>query len=328
VAAALVPASLLWDYAWESTVGIDRVWAPPHVLTYAAMLLAAGAGLGLWRESGGRDARLAGGLALWGALAYLTAFIFDRWWQASYGLIAGIWPPPQMLKAAAFAAVAIGAWCGHRAGAGLALTLAGVLTLALNFPNRQHAAPFYLVSCTVYPLLLAAACAGGGGRFPATAAALIYTLLHGAAVWVLPHVPGGPEVAPIYHPRSTLLPPPFPLLLVAPALGMDLLLRVFPSASLVRRAAEGGLAFFVIFVAVQWPFAAFLLSPASEGWLFAGGGQHWPFFLKIAPEARTAFWIEPGDIFTLGRAAAAAGLAVLSVRLGLALGVRLKEWSA
>jgi len=32
--------SLLWDYSWESTVGIDYLWAPPHAAGYAAVLLA------------------------------------------------------------------------------------------------------------------------------------------------------------------------------------------------------------------------------------------------------------------------------------------------
>jgi hypothetical protein len=330
-AAAALPASLLWDYAWDSTVGLDRVWAPPHVLTYASMALAAAAALAL-RGQGVRLIRLAlplgGWLVLWGAGAYLTGFLFDRWWQASYGLIAGIWHPPQMLKAVAFCVVALGVWCVRAGAAGLVLALAGVLTLAENFPNRQHTALFYQVACAIYPLVLAAACVAGKGRFSATRAALVYTALHGAAVWLLPLVPGTPEVAPIYHPRTTLLPPPFPLLLVAPALAMDLLLRVFPSASAARRAVEGGLAFFVVFLAVQWPFASFLLSPAAEGWFFAGGGQHWPFFLKISDEARTAFWTQPHETFTLGRATLAALLAIIATRLGIALGARLKRQHA
>src|SRR6478735_3758311 len=41
VAALGIPASLLWDFSWECTVGIDLPWAAPHVATYAAVALAA-----------------------------------------------------------------------------------------------------------------------------------------------------------------------------------------------------------------------------------------------------------------------------------------------
>src|SRR5262245_957749 len=40
IAAALVPISLLWDFSWESTVGIDLFWSWPHVATYLAVAFA------------------------------------------------------------------------------------------------------------------------------------------------------------------------------------------------------------------------------------------------------------------------------------------------
>src|SRR5436190_20321606 len=39
-AAAGIPVSLLWDFSWESTVGIDRVWSAAHTATYLAVALA------------------------------------------------------------------------------------------------------------------------------------------------------------------------------------------------------------------------------------------------------------------------------------------------
>ncbi len=39
-ASGAVPVSLLWDYSWESTVGIDLVWGGPHILTYIGVALA------------------------------------------------------------------------------------------------------------------------------------------------------------------------------------------------------------------------------------------------------------------------------------------------
>lgn len=336
LAAAGVPLSLLWDYSWESTVGIDLPLSPPHVANYLAVALAAVAALALvisgTRAGGGvRLARcvapLGAWIVLWGALAFVTAVFFDRWWQSAYGLAAGIWHPPQLLKAAAFLAVTLGAWlCApdRALGGATVLALIAVVTLPDTFANRQHGAPFYLIACGAYPLVLTAAATAGARRFPATRSALGYLLLTCAMVWLLPLFPAVPLTGPIFNPRDHMLPPPFPLLLVAPAFALDLLLRIRPGK--VRRfdefsrAVEAGLAFWIVFSAVQWMFAEFLLSPAADNRVFAGGGRHWPFFLQIHPSAMTAFWPEKDAEFTTTRALFAAALAVLSSFVGLRMG--------
>jgi hypothetical protein len=330
VAAAAVPLSLLWDYSWESTVGVDLVNAPPHVATYASVALAAlaalalipaatssGAGVRLWKVR----APLGAWVILWGALAFVAAFLFDLWWQAGYGLSAGIWHPPQIGKAVACFAIACGAWwCVPGCGAGIPLAMVATVTLASNFANLQHGAGYHQIACGTYPFVLAAAAVAGNGRFPATRAALACMALHAAAVWILPLVPGSPQTGPIYNPRDTLLPPPFPPLLVFPALALDWLLRPRGEAPRTgwRAACEAGVAFFVVFVAVQWPFASFLLSPRADNWFFAGGGRHWPVFMPMTPENRITFW--PGTPFDLQNAAIALALACGSARLGLWLG--------
>src|ERR1051325_6776816 len=95
LAATGIPLSLLWDYSWESTIGIDRVWAAPHAANYFVIAFAAVCALLCARsdESGIRlgkwQAPLGVWVVLWGVFAFLAAFLFDRWWQASYGLVAG-----------------------------------------------------------------------------------------------------------------------------------------------------------------------------------------------------------------------------------------------
>src|SRR5213075_1051052 len=121
---------------------------------------------------------------------------------------------------------------------------------------RQHSAPFYEVACATYPLVLGALATAGRARWSATLGALTYTVLWGAMVWLLPLIPGVPLVAPIYNPRDHLLPPPFPLLLLAPALAIDVLLRVFPGRAQrpagIGAAVEAGLAFAIVFIGGQW----------------------------------------------------------------------------
>lgn len=347
LAAAGIPLSLLWDFSWEGTVGIDRVWAAPHTANYLAIALAGLAGLlGISRAGEGIrlgkwSAPLGSWVALWGALAFVTAFLFDRWWQAGYGLAAGIWHPPQLLKAVAFFAVVCGAWFAaagaleqrgggwsFSAAGGVVLAMIGVVVLAGSFANLQHSAPFYEVACATYPLVLGALAVAGQARWSATLGALTYMALWGAMVWVLPLIPGAPLVAPIYNPRDHLLPPPFPLLLIAPALAIDALLRVFPGraprSAGIGAAVETGLAFVVVFVAGQWVFAQFLLSPAADNWFFAGGGRHWPFFLQITPEARATFWRTAGDGLTPLRLVFATVLAIVAAGLGLTLGTWMK----
>ncbi len=158
VTAAAIPLSLLWDYSWESTVGIDDVWAAPHLAGYLAVALAAVIACLLLSR---REGTLGAWIVLWGAVAFVTAMLLERWWLAAYGLAAGIWHPPQLLKAVAFFAVIGGGWlvCEGRAfvaASGALLAMISVVTLATNFANRQHSAAFYQIACGSYPLVLAA----------------------------------------------------------------------------------------------------------------------------------------------------------------------------
>jgi hypothetical protein len=141
---------------------------------------------------------------------------------------------------------------------------------------------------------------------------------------VLPLVPAKPQVPPIYNPLDHLMPPPFPLLLVAPAVMLDLLLRLAPPRGLRDRpwlqAIAGGLVFSLVFFVAQWAFAEFLLSDDADNWFFAGGGRHWPFFLKIDSASRVAFWNFGRDRMSPLNMLIYVGLAVVAARVGLWVG--------
>ena len=346
-AATAIPLSLLWDYSWESTIGIDPLWSPPHVMNVFAVF---GAGLlALWivLRGGAREwpraircgswtAPIGIWAVLWGAAAFGAGFLFDQWWQSTYGLAGGIWHPPQCLKTAAYFAILLGVWLVTKGAAfalagGNLLAMVGMVTLAGALANRQHSVEFYQVACGTYPLVLAAMASGGNGRFTATRAAAAYLALGAAMVWLLPLCPAAPLVGPIFHPRTTFLPPPFPLLLVLPALAMDRLLRADSAGT--RKAGgwgaalEAGLAFAVVFGITQWLFSAFLLSSGSAGRLFAGGGINWPFFLQIEPGAEQSFWLEAKDAISWRGGLVMLALATIAVRCGLWLGSFRREVS-
>jgi hypothetical protein len=353
--AAGVVLSLLWDFSWESTIGIDLTWSAPHSANYLAVAMLGMSALGLiwvfsaWQpESGvrlaGLSAPVGAWLAMWGAVAFAGSVLFDRWWQSAYGLSAGIWHPPQLCKAASFFAVLVGAWLvwlnqwnrsgetdrfaliGLRFSAGLVLCMITVVSLVWNYPNRQHTAWFCQIGCATYPIVLMATVVAGGREFPATASALAYVLVLCTMTWLLPLFPGTPQTGPIYNRLEHLMPPPFPLLLPAPALGLDLLNNKFSwlggRFKTWAQAVAGGLVFCSLFIATQWCFSDFLLSEDSANWFFAGGGEHWPFFLKLTPAARRAFWQE--DLDWAGLLIALA-LAVAATRIGLWLGAWMRR---
>jgi hypothetical protein len=64
-----------------------------------------------------------------------------------------------------------------------------------------------------------------------------------------------------------LVPLSFPLLLIAPAFVSDLLLQRLTQRSSIKALLVGP-AFVLSYLAVQWPFANFLISPASRNWIF------------------------------------------------------------
>ena len=350
IAATLIPVSLIWDYSWESSIGIDRFWSPPHLATHVGIWLSgllglqliarftlaqkhgehgAGVNIGPWCGPSGAW------ILLWGAVAMQAATLFDNWWQQAYGLGAGLWHPPQILKTAAFFAVLLGGVAMPAAAksrgnlkftaafliwnGGLFLTLCALVTVMTNLPNAQHTAQFVKISSALYPGVLLAVGAASRTRWGVTGAALAYTLVSGVMVWALPLFSAHPLAAPIHNPMDHLMPPSFPLLLIVPARVVEWLRAQFADeagwrAELVQ-AGVLGQGFVATFIPVQWFFASFLLSPAADGWFFAGGGRHWPYFLKI-DEARVMFWGVKQDPVTRQVVLLATALAIVSSGIG------------
>ncbi len=176
---------------------------------------------------------------------------------------------------------------------GIQLALASVLLTEVSFPNLQHTGTFYLASACLYPAFLAGAARYAPVRGSATRIALVYLALAGMMVWVLPLFPAEPKLAPIYNRVSHMTPPGFPLLLVVPALAYDLIyLNTARRNSwwvTVAMIAVVAALFVILFVAVQWHFSEFLLSPASDNAFFAGHGRFMGYSARRT-EWREVFW--------------------------------------
>jgi hypothetical protein len=166
----------------------------------------------------------------------------------------------------------------------------------------------------------------GRTSWPATRTAAIYILVVCLMVWILPLFPAQPKLAPILNPVTHMVPPPFPLLLIFPALAVDLILRKTGEAKgwkCVRLAFIVGAVFLAVFLAVQWIFATFLLSPQAENWFFAGN-RVWGYGNQL-DKWTTRFWnVNPArkdaDLLTISALAVSWILASVTSWLGLLLG--------
>jgi hypothetical protein len=120
-------------------------------------------------------------------------------------------------------------------------------------------------------------------------------------VWILPLWHAQPKLGPIYNPLDHLVPPPFPFLLIVPAIGIDLVMRFIGQRRGFWRdtglALVLGLVFFALLIAAQWPFSKFLLSPASRNAFFAGNAM-WGYGEGLGDWC-TRFWNLEQDPFTI-----------------------------
>jgi hypothetical protein len=155
--------------------------------------------------------------------------------------------------------------------------------------------------------------------------AAVYMGMTLVMAWVLPLFPGEPKLAPIYNPVTRMVPPAFPLLLIVPAVAMDLIMQRLGHwrgwwRSLLL-ALFLSVAFLGLFVVVQWYFSKFLLTPAADNWFFVGN-RYWWYFATPGKHWHE-FWVDdapPTQLVTPMRLATALLFAFISTRVGLAFG--------
>jgi hypothetical protein len=350
-----IVVGLLWDISWHMTIGRDTFWTPAHLLIHFGGLLAGfccgwlalhttfagtaeerGATVRLW----GFRAPFGAWVAVWGTFAMLTSAPFDNWWHDAYGLDVKILSPPHSLLGGGMIAVQLGAMLialalQNRAGAaelrplGLAhLYGAGVVTvMALIFlteysePQLRHGALFYGLMSAVVPFLLVAVARSSRLRWSATIAAGFYMLIAAAMCWILPRFPAHPKLGPINHPMDHMAPPLFPLLLVVPALAIDLFLqrREGKRAGWLDAVLIGA-SFLALFFVTHWYFADFQLSPASRNAFFVSD-QFWSYSSNPGPR-RYTYWDADVHPVTAAKLGIALLISISSTRLGLWWG----EW--
>jgi hypothetical protein len=168
------------------------------------------------------------------------------------------------------------------------------------------------VSAGAFLFFLTSAARASISRWPATTAALVYTALTLLMLLFLPLFEGRPLLGPIYVAVDHFVPPDFPILIVVPALCIDLLMQRVRGRDWVL-AAVIGVTFVAVFVAVQWPFADFLMTPWARNRFFVSAEMQYSI-----PPVMQARWyrLNPPDNLAFGLPVAAL-IGFVSARCGL-----------
>lgn len=287
---------------------------------------------------------------IWGAFAMLTSAPFDDWWHNTYGLDVTILSPPHTVLLLGMITIQFGAMVSVLArqnsigdvqllpaavklmfnvlfALSSGFLLAMVFTMASEYLSRHdmHGVLFYQVSSLLFPLLLVAVSMSSISRWGATQAAAVYTLFMAMMVWILPLFPAEPLLGPVLNHITHFQPFDFPLLLLIPALCIDLVTQRMGKRNAWLRALAYAAAFLFPLLLVQWPFGDFLMSEWSRNWFFGttkwyfGSNPDWEFRYAYAP------WMITTGLELVKGLGIALVIGFLSSRLSIAWGSWMKR---
>jgi hypothetical protein len=357
-ALAVTSASIggAWDVSWHRSIGRDSFWTPAHMAIYACGVLAGI--IGLWlvaRSTFGNDREMRANsvsvfglraplgvfLAGWGGVAMLTSAPFDNWWHNAYGLDVKIVSPPHTLLILGIRTIGIGImflilaamnraevmgaanykrlqWLFLYVGG---LAVGGTMFFIQEFteqPNLHHASAYISLGIGL-PVLFAMFSQAARFRWAATVTALVYMVFIIGEILILPLFPAQPKLGPVFYPVTHFVPAQFPVLIVFPALALDLFWSRVKDWKLWQIALVSGLIFTVVMVVVQWPFANFLMSPASQNRFF--GTAYFDYTSRPFGHGRLRTFFDPQTGFALAKGLViAAFCAMASTWVGLAFG--------
>lgn len=309
-AALAVTSSMIgarWDVSWHESIGRDTFWTPAHMAIYFCGVLAGIVCSYLilcttfWKSSKiaassvhvmGFTGPLGAFLAAWGGVAMLTSAPFDNWWHNAYGLDVRIISPSHTLLMLGANAVVAGTLLlilaamnratkqenSFRQLQWLLLYLFGLVLLSVMFFCSEYTRDILLHSPIPYiamsigvPLCYAAAWKASQHRWALTWITGIYTAVTIGFILILPLFPAQPKLGPVYQLVTHFVPPAFPLLLIVPAVLLDLLWARIGNRNRLLVALVSAPLFLTSMLAVEWPSASFLMTKAAQNRFFATG---------------------------------------------------------
>jgi hypothetical protein len=233
-------------------------------------------------------------IAAWGGIAMITSAPFDNWWHAAYGLDVKIVSPPHTLLILGIRAVSVGILflilaAMNRAMADnspsgeqtykrlqrLFLYVGGLIVsgqmfflIEYTWDVQLHSVVAYTAMGIALPLVFAILSQASRYKWAATSAAAVYMIFAIAEILIFPLFPAQPKLGPVFNPVTHLIPAKFPILIFVPALALDLLWQKTTTWKPWKVALASGVLFVAVLTIVEWPFANFLLSKASENRFF------------------------------------------------------------
>jgi hypothetical protein len=282
-------------------------------------------------------------IAAWGGIAMLTSAPFDDWWHAAYGLDVKIISPPHTLLILGLRGVGIGILFlilaamnrekTHRCNSSsyktlqwLMLYMSGLTLIGQMFFLQEytwdvvlHRGAAYIALGIGVPIVFAAYSRITENRWTCTIMAAIYMLFIIAEIQILPLVPASPKLGPVFVPTTHLVPAKFPLLLIVPAIALDLLWDRLRTWKPWQIAAVTGVVFTVILFAVEWPFASFMMTKAAQNRFF--GAIYFDYNSRPDGPDRMRQFFLPDSGLVLARALAIAAICgSISTWVGLKFG--------
>jgi hypothetical protein len=348
-----------WDVSWHRSIGRDTFWTPAHMAIYACGVIAGIVGLYLvltatfgksidaarLRESSvnvfGLRAPLGVFLAGWGGVAMLTSAPFDNWWHNAYGLDVKIVSPPHTLLILGIRAIDVGMLflvlgamnrasdageASHKTLQRVFLFIGGLILggqmffiMEYTWDVMLHRVLTYIVLAIAVPIIFATISQSSRFRWAATTIAAIYTAAIITFILILPLFPAQPKLGPVYFPVTHFVPPKFPVLLLVPAVALDLLWQRTRNWRLWQVALVSGILFVALIFAVEWPFANFLMSHAADNRFF--GSIYFDYTSRPQGYERLRRFFQPDSGLTLSLGLLRAALyASISAWLGLLFG--------
>jgi hypothetical protein len=300
IAAVCVMVGVYWDISWHMSIGRDTFWTPAHLLIQAGGIVAGlTSGYVALRTTFGTDERaraasvrfwgfrapLGAWVCIWGCFAMVASAPFDNWWHDAYGLDVRIISPPHTILALGIGGIGVGAlllslaqqnrggrqqriaaWCFLVAGALLLMDRSIMLT-EYSGKNMQHGGSFYRLSMLAYPMAVVMMARASKIKWGATLTSAIFMGIMLTLMWVIQLFPATPKLGPIYQPITRMVGMAFPVLIVVPAIGVDLLMQRVHLRPLFLAPIISAV-FLALFLVVQWPFASFLMTESARNWFF------------------------------------------------------------
>ncbi len=348
-----------WDVSWHRSIGRDSFWTPAHMAIYACGVLAAiSCGYLVLYTTFRRPAALTASsvsifgfraplgafIASWGGIAMLASAPFDNWWHAAYGLDVKIISPPHTLLMLGVFAVSVGtlillvgamnraSLLGHTATArqvqAMLLYIGGLMVVFQMFFRMEYTWDVYLHQAKAYeamaigmPTMFAIFWQASRNRWASTITTLIYTVFVIGAVLILPLFPAEPKLGPVFQTVTHFIPPKFPILLIVPAILIDLLWSRTRQWKPWLVALVTGPVFVLPLVAVEWKFASFLMTKAAANPFF--GTTYFAYAEPSTSYDVLRLFVDPDHGMALWTGL---GLAMVFASASTWLGIKLGRW--